>query len=101
MYRELPGIIRRMRPDVVHVLSEPWGALPLQTLVVARRGQRSIPVCVQAADNIFVHGFRLEQVMRRRILAGVLPKLAGFVGWTSEVIDLAHRFGLHQLDGDG
>jgi hypothetical protein len=94
MYRELGDVVRSMRPDVIHVLSEPWGALPMQSVFLERRRQTGARVSVHAADNIFAHGSKLEQVARRRILASVLPRLAGFVGWTGEVVELAHRFGL-------
>jgi glycosyltransferase involved in cell wall biosynthesis len=94
MYRQLGGLVRRMRPDVIHVLSEPWGALPLQSVFLGGRTRTAVPVSVHAADNIFVHGSKPEQLARQRILASVLPRLAGFVGWTGEVVQLARRFGL-------
>jgi glycosyltransferase involved in cell wall biosynthesis len=94
LYPELPGVLKRLEPDLIHVLCEPWGMLALQSLVVARTRDRSIPMCAHGADNVFVHGPRLEQAVRRYVLAEALPRLGGFVGWTDAVVELAHKFGL-------
>jgi glycosyltransferase involved in cell wall biosynthesis len=83
-----------MQPDVVHVLSEPWGALSLHSLIVANSRRHPIPVCAHGADNVFNHGAKLERLIRRQVLAAALPRLAGLAAWTDEVIDLAHQFGL-------
>jgi glycosyltransferase involved in cell wall biosynthesis len=94
VYRGLSRILTQTRPDLVHILSEPWGALVLQTLLLRRRQETRARVCVHGADNIFSHGSRPEQFARRFILSRVWSGIDGFVSWSQEGIDAARREGL-------
>jgi hypothetical protein len=68
-YRALGSALREIRPDLIHVVSEPWGGLVIQTLVARRLPGLGAPVCVHGADNIYWHGSRVEQFVRRLILS--------------------------------
>ena len=56
VYRHLGRWLRHLRPDLVHVASEPWGGLTLQALLIASQLHPRIPVCVHGADSIYWHG---------------------------------------------
>jgi glycosyltransferase involved in cell wall biosynthesis len=93
-YRALGTALREIRPDLIHVVSEPWGGLVIQTLVARRLSGLGVPVCVHGADNIYWHGSHVEQFLRRRILRKVLPRVDGFVSWSREGVEVARQAGL-------
>ena len=96
-YRALGSALRKIRPDLIHVVSEPWGGLVIQTLISTRLSGIDAPVCVHGADNIYWHGSRVEQFVRRLILRKVLPRLDGFVSWSREGMELARQAGLGEV----
>jgi glycosyltransferase involved in cell wall biosynthesis len=96
-YRGLSSALRRARPQIIHVVSEPWGALVSQALLVRPRDTQRARVCVHGADNIFVHGGRIERSTRRLILSFVWPRIDGFASWSGAGIDAARQNGLSRL----
>lgn len=94
MYRGLGRSLAQLRPALLHVVSEPWGALVLQTLLLRWKARPGAPVCVHGADNIFDHGSRAEQLARRLILAGVWPRIDGYTSWSRGGIEAAQGRGL-------
>jgi glycosyltransferase involved in cell wall biosynthesis len=94
LYRRLGAALEAARPDLVHVVSEPWGALVLQTQVLRATGAFDLPLCVHGADNLYRHGSPLERSIRRFVLRGVLPRLDGFASWNGEGVQRAHSSGL-------
>jgi glycosyltransferase involved in cell wall biosynthesis len=96
-YRGFGAALRRIRPDIIHVVSEPWGGLVIQALTARRLSHPSARVCVQGADNIYWHGSQLERSIRRRILRNVLPRLDGFVSWSREGVVVAEQAGLPEV----
>lgn len=95
LYRALGRALREIRPNLIHVVSEPWGGLVIQTLVARRLSGLTAPVCVHGADNIYWHGPRVEQFARRLILREVLGRVDGFVSWSREGLEVAGQAGLH------
>jgi glycosyltransferase involved in cell wall biosynthesis len=93
-YRGLSRTLRRIRPDVIHVVSEPWGALVMQALAVRRLAGLHASVSIHAAENIYVQGSSAERMIRWLILRAVMPRLSGLATWSREVIELAHSEGL-------
>jgi glycosyltransferase involved in cell wall biosynthesis len=79
-----------IRPDVVHVNSEPWGVLAQQAVLLRCASK----VVVHGADNIYDHGSVAEVRIRRMVNLRVLSQLAGFASWNSEGVALARRYGL-------
>lgn len=94
LYRRLAPTLRAARPDLVHIVSEPWGALVLQTLALRAAGALDLPICVHGADNLYRHGGAFERSTRRLVLRGVLPRLDGFASWNSEGLRHARSSGL-------
>ncbi len=93
-YRRMRGFLRNARPDVIHVQSEPWGLLVIQSLVMGKTSSFTTRIAVHGADNIYHHGRKMEQMIRRRILHCVLPRLDGFASWNEAGIALASDSGL-------
>ena len=93
-YEGLYPALRRLRPDLLHVVSEPWGALVSQTLFARRSVGKRVPLSVHGADNIFDHGTWPERVARRVILSRVWPRIDAFVSWSGGGIDAARGAGL-------
>jgi glycosyltransferase involved in cell wall biosynthesis len=90
-YPGLRELLRNVRPDVVHVNSEPWGVLAQQAVAI---GRAKTTVVVHGADNIYMHGNGLERAARRLVLNRVLPALGGFASWNDQGIILAKQHGL-------
>jgi glycosyltransferase involved in cell wall biosynthesis len=93
-YRRLGAALEAAKPDLVHVVSEPWGALVLQTLALRASGALHLPICVHGADNLYRHGGSLERSIRQLVLHAVLPRLDGFASWNGEGVRRAHSSGL-------
>ena len=92
-----PGLARALhsfRPDVVHVLSEPWGCLVVQSLLFKRRARRGAPVCAHGCENLYRHGAAMKQRARSAVLNATLPRLGGFVSWNEAGIEQARESGL-------
>lgn len=88
----LRRVIASIKPDLVHVLSEPWGARAIQVAMQSR--PKEVKVCVHGAENVYEQGGKLERACRRRILRSVLPKLSGFASWNEDGVRLARQYGL-------
>jgi glycosyltransferase involved in cell wall biosynthesis len=93
-YRGFRAALRRIRPDIIHVLSEPWGGLVIQTLLERRLSHPLARVCIHGADNIYWHGSRVERSLRGLILRSVFPRLDGFASWSMEGVEVAKHAGL-------
>ena len=91
-YRALRSTLRRLDPDIVHVLTEPWTPLALNALTASAGSPWQ--VCVHGCDNIYRHGGPVRRVARRSSMRVVLPRLAGLASWNREGIRLARAYGL-------
>lgn len=87
--RGLESVIERLRPDLVHVHSEPWGMMVAQAI-------RAHPVVVpHGAENRWdTAGARPERAIRRYLASRNLSRAAGFVGWNRQAVGLAATHGL-------
>lgn len=88
MYPGLRQLLDSLKPDVVHVVSEPWGLLVGQCL------RAGFPVVAHGADNQYVFGSTVERTIRSRVAKRNLARLAGFASWNQAGIALARRHGL-------
>jgi glycosyltransferase involved in cell wall biosynthesis len=93
-YPGLGRALQSFRPDLVHVLSEPWGCLVLQSLLLAHRARRTIPVCAHGCDNLYRHGAPMARQIRRVVLGVTLPRIAGLASWNRAGIQCALEMGL-------
>jgi glycosyltransferase involved in cell wall biosynthesis len=77
-YCGLGRTIYRFKPDVIHVLAEPW-AVPTQQALAIARGRT--PVVCHGAEALY--GFPgLRGLLRRAALWNSRRRLSGFVGWS-------------------
>ncbi len=93
-YRGLGRAIRAVEPDIVHVHSEPWGLLVIESEILRTLRRANMRLCAHGADNIYHHGTAFQQLTRKVILRGIEPRLDGFVSWNSAGLDLARSTGL-------
>jgi glycosyltransferase involved in cell wall biosynthesis len=87
-YPGLAALVKRLRPDVVHVNGEPWAVGVTQAASTRAR------VVVHGADNMFGHGSALEAVPRRLVARRNLRRAAAYVSWNAAGVDLARAHGL-------
>jgi glycosyltransferase involved in cell wall biosynthesis len=88
-YRGLSPLIKDLRPDLVHVLNEPWSVAALQA-INARAGH----VVTHGCENLWDQGGPLEVKIRRHITRHNLSRSSGFVSWNSEGVARAQGRGL-------
>jgi glycosyltransferase involved in cell wall biosynthesis len=96
-YRGLRRTLSRIRPDIIHITSEPWGALVVQALLVQRLAGPHVPVSIHIAENIYTQGSSAERTIRALVLRAVMPRLDGVATWSREVVALARREGLRSV----
>lgn len=88
----LRRFLRTFRPDLVHVNRELW-ALTSQELLSS-----DAAVVVHGAENLWQHGPRAEQALRRRLVERAVRNIAGYASWnhagSDHVRDLRDRLGL-------
>ncbi|MDA8311248.1 MAG: glycosyltransferase family 4 protein [Actinomycetota bacterium] len=88
-YRGLSRLIKELRPDLVHVLNEPWSVVVLQALHARARH-----VVTHGCENLWDQGGPLEYRARRHVTRRNLRRTSGFVSWNSEGVTWARRRGL-------
>jgi glycosyltransferase involved in cell wall biosynthesis len=86
-------LLRAERPDLIHVVSEPWGFAPAQCAAYARR-HPGVGLVLHGCDRIWWHGSPLEVAFKRRLARFVLRRTTAFAAETSAVFELAHSAGL-------
>lgn len=91
LYPGLGRLIATLNPQVIHVLSEPWGLLVAQTL---RSGRKVVP---HGAETLWEQGQRGERLMRAGTIRRNLKRVAGFASWNKRGVDLARTWGLPPL----
>jgi glycosyltransferase involved in cell wall biosynthesis len=67
--------LRRFGPDLVHVNGELWTVRALQ--VVASK----YPFVAHGAENLWSHGYPIEQAIRRRLVRRSLDRSRGYASW--------------------
>ncbi|MHB1510722.1 MAG: glycosyltransferase family 4 protein [Acidimicrobiales bacterium] len=88
-YRGLGPLVKALRPDLVHVLNEPWSVVVLQAVHARARH-----VVTHGAENLWDQGGPLEAMARRHVTRCNLRRTSGFVSWNSEGVACARRGGL-------
>jgi glycosyltransferase involved in cell wall biosynthesis len=92
-YPQLSRALDQDEPDVVHVISEPWGLLPQQAASWVRRRARSALV-IHGCDRIWWHGPSWERAARKLLARRALQASAGFAAESTRAIELARIVGL-------
>jgi glycosyltransferase involved in cell wall biosynthesis len=88
-YRGLSPLVKDLRPDLVHVLNEPWSVAVLQTIHARAR-----QVVTHGCENLWDQGSPLEAMARRIVTRHNLCRSSGFASWNSEGVAWARRRGL-------
>jgi glycosyltransferase involved in cell wall biosynthesis len=88
-YRGLSALVGAIKPDLVHVLNEPWSVVAVQ----ATHAQAP-HVVVHGAENLWDQGTLLEATARRCVTRRNLCRTSGFISWNSEGVAWAQRRGL-------
>jgi glycosyltransferase involved in cell wall biosynthesis len=94
-YDGLGTVVDDRRPQIVHVLTEAWSTLVLQSLRI-RRASPSLKVVAHGCDNQFLHGPRWERALRTAAIRYTLGRLDGYLSWNREGAELAERHGLRR-----
>lgn len=93
VYRGLQRALDNDRPDVVHVVSEPWGLLSVQAAAWVRANP-SARLVLHGCDTIWHHGSSAEQRVRRLLLHFTLPSTDAWAAESDKALALAGRNGL-------
>jgi glycosyltransferase involved in cell wall biosynthesis len=88
-FRGLERTIDAVRPEIVHVVNEPWALIVGQALARSRTR-----VVTHGAENLWDQGSRVERSIRKVIGRRNLPRTHGFVSWNREGVEWARRWGL-------
>ncbi len=88
-YRNLRALVDTVRPDLVHVLNEPWSLVALQATHAG-----APHVVVQGIENLWDQGGALEVRARHRLTRHNLRRSSGFVSWNREGVAWSRRWGL-------
>lgn len=88
IYPGLRRLLARLRPDLVHVVSEPYGLLVMQTLCGVA------PVVIHTSSSRYEHGGRLERGIRRVLAKQALRRVSGLATPNPRALALAHELGL-------
>lgn len=80
-------------PDVVHVISEPWGLISVQA---ARwvRANPSAQLVMHGCDTIWNHGGIAEKYVRRRLVKRTLNVAGAYAAENTKALRLAEQNGL-------
>lgn len=84
VWRHLVGLrplLRHLRPDLIHVNAELWSVTAQETIGC------SVPVVVHGAENIWDHGSRAEQSIRRQLVNRAVRKIHGYASWNEQGTD--------------
>ena len=94
----LPGLIRRLRPDVIHCVLEPWSitCLMVASVLMTMPGYRP-RLGVQPVETLPHHGTLLARTIRQSLYRMVLRRTDYFIGWSTRTIDAARMMGLNGI----
>lgn len=91
-FRGLEAGLAEDRPDVIHVVSEPWGLMAVQAARYARRtGARLV---LHGCDTLWHHGTWIERQLRRTLLRHTLPVTAAWAAENDKALAVARASGL-------
>lgn len=79
--RGLRRFVREFQPDLLHVNRELWALASQETVAL------DMPVVVHGAENLWSHGGRTEQKLRRRLVDRAVRHLAGYASWNHAGVD--------------
>ena len=91
IYPELKRVLQVDRPDLVHVISEPWGARAVQAAAWCAR-QAGSRLIVHGCDRQWFHGSGVEQVGKEWLTRFVIQRSSAYVAETLDAAQQVRRF---------
>lgn len=89
-YPGLAKALDHLKPNVIHVVSEPWGVLAQQVTTWCNRDSNSgVALVLHGCDRVWWHGYRVEQAVRRMLSQRSLSRANSFVAESPEAISRA------------
>ncbi len=95
LFRGLRRLLRRVDPDVVHCVMEPWSLTCLQLYALLPALPRRPLFGLQPGESKPEHGPWLASRLRQRLYRRVLRRCDYFIGWSELVVRAARRMGLN------
>lgn len=92
-YRGLSRALDRDRPEVIHVVSEPWGLLAVQA-ANWRRARPASRLILHGCDTLWHHGHPVKKLVRRALIHRSLPVTDAWVAENSTALARARTGGL-------
>ena len=95
VWQHLPGLrraVKSVRADLVHVNRELWGVATQELLGLDTR------IVVHGAENIWDHGNRVEQALRRRLVSRAVRRIDGYASWNRRGADDVRSLSRRLLD---
>jgi glycosyltransferase involved in cell wall biosynthesis/polysaccharide pyruvyl transferase WcaK-like protein len=92
-YAGLSKALDEEQPDLIHIVSEPWGLNAIEAARWVRRN-RGTRLVIHGCDRIWWHGSHLERLVRRAAVRFTLGVASGYVAETTAAIDRAKEAGL-------
>lgn len=93
VYPGLGRALRRDRPELLHVVSEPWSLLAVQAALHARLRPR-LRLVVHGCDRLWFHGAPAEQRTKRALATWTVRRADAFCNETDAAFALARSCGL-------
>ncbi len=87
-YKGLDVVVDEVRPDILHLKTEPW------SLVTGQALRADVRTVVHGAEMLYDQGGTVEREVRRFIAKRNLQRLDGFVGWNTGAVTAARSWGL-------
>jgi glycosyltransferase involved in cell wall biosynthesis len=94
----LPGLtaaLKRLRPDLIHIESDPWTTFAAQAIRARNRLDRSVPVVCTAKQNTYTDRGGLRDLVKRKLARWGIRNTARFIAVSPAVENLyRERFGV-------
>ncbi len=87
----LAGRLRDLKPDLIHVESDPWTTYAVQVIRARNRECRSVPIVVTAKQNTFTRRNRLLDAAKRAVGRRGVRQVSRFIAVSPAVVDIYGR----------
>ncbi|MFC1812273.1 glycosyltransferase family 4 protein [Thermodesulfobacteriota bacterium] len=90
----LPGLrkaVRSIKPDLIHIESDPWTTFAVQMILVRNSLDRKIPIVCTAKQNTYTSRSWLLDVLKKQIGLWGIRNVARFIAVSDAVPDLYAR----------
>ena len=88
--RRLHTALNQERPDLIHVVAEPWGALSVQATLWSFL-HPSVSLVVHGCETIWWHGSFFRKVAKRVLTWATLSRCDGYAAESERAVSQAHK----------